>query len=220
MIILTPDTKTVFSARDQSLTDHLVVKETWVENVYRIGEAEMNDTGVLIDIGANIGAVSIWGARLGTRAIAVEPEPDNLSYLNANLAENLNPDAYTVLANACTPAPGPVHLMPAHGDTQVVTESSNDTVTVEGITLEQVYLRARVPYSDVLKIDIEGGEYPLIAATPVEVLRKSRYITLEFDAAPDEVFGPLVAKLAHDFSIEVLGSPSRGGYIYARRYDS
>jgi FkbM family methyltransferase len=220
MIILTADTETVFTARDQSPTDALVVRETWVENVYRIGATELDDTGILLDLGANIGAVSVWGARLGSQAIAVEPDPDNRSYLAANLAANLDPDAYTVLANACTPTAGLVHLRPAHGDSAVVPESAADTVTVEGITLEEVYLRAGVPYSDVLKIDIEGGEYPLIAATPTEVLRKSRYITMEFDAAPDAVFGPLVAKLAHDFSIEVLGSPARGGYLYARRYDA
>lgn len=220
MIIFTPDAEIAFTGRDNSYSDPLVVKETWVENVYRITDADLADTGILIDLGANIGAVSVWGARLGTKVIAVEPDPDNRKYLAANLAANLEPETYTVLATACTPVAGLVHLEPDHGHSQVVPASSGTTIPVEGITLAEVYLRAGVPYSDVLKIDIEGGEYPLIAATPTEVLRKSRYITLEFDAAPDALFGPLVAKLAHDFSIEVLGSPARGGYVYARRYDA
>lgn len=219
MIIPTPNAEVSFIGRDNSYSDPLVVKETWLENVYQITEADLADTGVLIDLGANIGAVSVWGARLGTKAIAVEPDPDNRKYLLTNLATNLKPDAYVVLASACTPVSGPVLLEPDHGHSQVVSQASGTTIPVEGITLAEVYLRAEVPYSDVLKIDIEGGEYPLIAETPTEVLRKSRYITLEFDAAPDALFGPLVAKLAHDFSIQVLGSPERGGYLYARRYD-
>jgi len=71
----------------------------------------------------------------------------------------------------------------------------------------------------VLKVDIEGCEYDLIASTPAVVLRRCRYITLEFDRATNPVFGALVAKLAHWYGIEILGSPARGGYIYARRYD-
>lgn len=219
MIIYTPCSDVAFQARDDSYSDPLVVKETWVENVYRITADQLSDTGVLVDLGANIGAVSVWGARLGTKAVAVEPDPDNRTYLTANLAANLDPDAYTVLPVACTARPGDFHLEPDHGHSQVVAGPTATTVAVVGITLAEVYLRAGLPYSDVLKIDIEGGEYPLIAATPTEVLRKSRHITLEFDAAPDAVFGPLVAKLAHDFSVEVLGSPARGGYLYARRYD-
>jgi hypothetical protein len=43
---------------------------------------------------------------------------------------------------------------------------------------------------------------------------------MEFDAEPETgVFGQLVTKIASDFHTEILGSPERGGYIYARRYD-
>ncbi len=74
-------------------------------------------------------------------------------------------------------------------------------------------------YIDVLKVDVEGMEYDIIADADEDTLRKIKYITLEFDAAPDELFGPLVTKLSKLFQIHILGSPERGGYIYARRYD-
>ena len=51
------------------------------------------------------------------------------------------------------------------------------------------------------------------------MLRKFAYITVEFDNTTDTKFGKLVTKLAHHFGIQVLGSPGRGGYVYARRYD-
>lgn len=218
-IIYTPQGIT-FTGRDGSHTDPLVVKETWVENVYRITEAELDDTGVLIDVGANIGAVSLWGAHLGARVIAVEPEPDNLNHLRANLDANpLLADHVDVLPVAVASEPGTVLLQPDHGDTHVVQWDNGKAVEVEAITLEQVYLRAGVPYCDVLKVDIEGFEYPVLLSAPREVLRKARYLAIEFDAADQGTFGYLVAKLACDYAVEILGSPERGGYLYCRRYD-
>lgn len=220
MIIYTPDPGVVFSGRDGSPSDHLVVKETWVENVYRITADDLADTGLLVDIGANIGAVSVWGARLGKRVVAVEPDPDNRRVLSENLSTNLQPEEYTIIACATGPRPGTVDLEPGHGHSRIVERATDTSLRVESIPLHEVYTRADFPYADVLKIDIEGAEYDLIAATPSDVLRKSAYITLEFDAADDGRFGALVAKLAHDFSVQVLGSPRRGGYLYCRRYDS
>lgn len=220
MIVYTPDTEVYFVGRDNSHTDHLVVKETWVENVYRITEDDLDDTGVVIDIGANIGAVSLWAARLGAQVVAVEPDPDNLDCLRTNLANNPTlADRVTVLPVAVTPRPETVTLQPDHGDSHIIESPTDTSVEVEGITLEQVYLRSGVAYCDVLKIDAEGSEYPVLLGASREVIRKARYITLEFDAAEQGTFGYLVAKLALDYAIEILGSPERGGYLYARRYD-
>lgn len=221
MIVYTPNADVYFTGRDDSPSDHLVVKETWVENVYRITESDFDDTGLLIDIGANIGTVSLWGAQLGAEVIAVEPEPDNLSLLHTNLDNNPSlAGQVTVLPVAVSSRPGTCLLQPEHGNTHVVETANPDTVEVEAITLDEVYLRAGVPYCDVLKIDIEGLEYPVLLGASRPTLRKSRRITMEFDAADQGAFGYLVAKLALDFHIEILGSPERGGYLYARRYDA
>jgi FkbM family methyltransferase len=219
VIVYTPDAAIKFTGRDDSPSDHLVIKETWVENVYRINESDFCDSKVMLDIGANIGAVSVYAASLGAHVVAVEPDPDNLAYLRRNLADNDFPGSYEVIEAAVTDKPGTLNLQPGHGHSQIVARKSKSTVEVAGITLADVYRAADAPYCDVLKVDIEGAEYPLIAATPIDVLRKARYISLEFDAAPLKKFGELVAKLACEFHIEILGSPERGGYIYARRYD-
>lgn len=210
MLILTPNQKVRFHGRDGSPSDALVVKETWVENVYRIHPTDF-ESGIAVDVGANIGAVSVFCAHLGAKVVAVEPDPENLELLYANIAENNA--AVQVVEAAITPTRGTTHITPGHGHT-TVTETG---VEVASMPLEDVL--ADLPAVDVLKVDIEGCEYDLIATTPAVVLRKCRYITLEFDTATNPVFGGLVAKLAHWFGIEILGSPSRGGYVYARRYD-
>jgi FkbM family methyltransferase len=174
----------------------------------------------MIDLGANIGAVTLWAAHLGARVIAVEPDPENLNLLALNLHNNIPTAQVTVLPVAVVPEPGVVLVEPGHGHSQVVDDVTPTTVEVKGVTLAEVYARAEAPYCDVLKIDIEGCEYPLLMATPRDVIRKARYLTIEFDAADQVTFGALVAKLACDYSIEILGSPERGGYLYCRRYDT
>ena len=209
MLILTPNQQVRFHGREGSPSDALVVKETWVENVYRIHPEDFQ-SGIAVDVGANIGAVSVFCAQWA-KVVAVEPDPANLELLYRNLDENRA--QVQVVEAAITPERGTVHITPGHGHT-TVTETG---VEVASMPLEDVL--ADVPAVDVLKVDIEGCEYDLIASTPAVVLRRCRYITLEFDRTTNPVFGALVAKLAHWYGLEILGSPARGGYIYARRYD-
>ena len=97
MIILTPNPDYKFNARDTSNggSDELVIKETWVENVYQIeaGDFNIDDDDkekVFVDIGANIGAVSVYVASLhkDIKVYAYEPEHNNHELLIQNTREN------------------------------------------------------------------------------------------------------------------------------------
>jgi FkbM family methyltransferase len=48
----------------------------------------LNDADVFVDVGANIGYFACLSRSMGKHTIAVEPLPDNLRYLMANLAAN------------------------------------------------------------------------------------------------------------------------------------
>ncbi|MGI5216266.1 FkbM family methyltransferase [Nocardia sp. CA-290969] len=215
MIVLTPNPAHRFLGRDGSPSDEAVIRECWVENVYQIHRGDLRDTGILIDIGANIGAVSIYAASLGATVIAYEPEPDNLALLQQNIAGNGMAERVVVHAAAVTDWHGTAQLEPAHGNSRIVDYGSG--ITVPSITLDDVF--ADLPDGcDVLKIDIEGSERELIAAAAPETLARIRYLTMEFDAAPDDEFGAMVTKIAKVFNTHIIGSPERGGYIYGRRY--
>jgi hypothetical protein len=45
---------------DDHNLDFKVVNETWIENVYRIHQGQFFGGGVFVDIGANIGSVSLF----------------------------------------------------------------------------------------------------------------------------------------------------------------
>jgi FkbM family methyltransferase len=214
VIVLTPHQKHRFTTRDGSPSDEAVIRETWVENVYQIHESDFSHTGILVDIGANIGAVSVYAASLGATVIAYEPEPDNLALLQQNLADNAVADRVHVHPAAVTDWHGTAQIDPRHGNSRII---ENGNVTVTSITLNEVFAELD-DGCDVLKMDIEGSEYETIAEADIATLGKIRYLTMEFDAAPDEKFGAMITKIARVFNTHIIGSPERGGYIYGRRY--
>ncbi|MGA6208053.1 FkbM family methyltransferase [Nocardia testacea] len=217
MIMFTPNPRFRFLGRDGSPSDEAVIRETWVENVYQIHPGDLRDTGILVDLGANIGSVAVYGASLGATVHAYEPEPENRALLQQNLTDNGVADRVHVHAAAVTDWLGTATITPAHGNSRINHDHSG--VTVESITLAQVFEDNGLAGCDVLKMDVEGSEYEIIASADLSTLAKIRYLTMEFDAAPDQTaFGDMVTKIAKVFNTHIIGSPERGGYIYGRRY--
>lgn len=234
MIILTPRNDYRFNcrdARDDPSDDHdldyKVVKESWVENVYHIDEGQFYDTGVMVDIGANIGAVSLFvdsmnhgrdAEKPAIKVFAVEPEPHNLEFLKKNIADNPVKNI-TVINKAVWHESGKMKISNRGGNASLFEHPKNGGYTeIETITIEQLFRENNIKEADVMKVDIEGAEYDLLINTPDHILKRVKFLTLEFDACDDGRFGIMVDKLSRIFGIQILGSPERGGYIYGNRY--
>lgn len=205
--------------------DFKVINETWQENVYRIYEDQFSGEGIFVDIGANIGAVSIFvdsfngnrGYDNKIKVYAVEPEPHNLSLLNQNIQNNPVKNI-TIVDKAVWHEEKMVSISDRGGNSSIVNLENENKSEVLAITMENLFSMYNIKEVDVMKIDIEGAEFDLIINTPAETLAKIKRLVLEFDKSFDGSFGKMVEKLAKQFGIEILGSPERGGYIYANRY--
>jgi FkbM family methyltransferase len=203
--------------------DYKVINETWIENVYRIHEYHFSGDKVFIDIGANIGSVTLYVDNFNKyleekiTVYAVEPEKNNLDLLNYNILNNTT-ENITVVDSAIWYKEDTLAVSNKGGNSSIVYETDGDFSYVKAITLEQLFDKYKIKEVDVMKIDIEGAEFDLIINTPPEILAKIKYITLEFDKSFDGRFGIMVEKLSKQFGIDILGSPERGGYIYANRY--
>lgn len=227
MRILTPKANYQFEIREVIDSDPLVVKETWVENVYQINEGDLEYEGTFIDIGANIGAVSIWAASLNDgrdetkkhiKVFAFEPQPDNLQYLNRNIKLNKKVGEVRIFPVAVYNEAGKMMITDQGGSSSLLKDGENKA-EVDVITFADVFTLTKVEQCDVMKVDIEGAEYKMIIDANDEDLLRVRYLTLEFDGGHDpEEFGALIYKISRLFNTHIIGSPERGGYIYARRY--
>jgi FkbM family methyltransferase len=205
--------------------DYKVVDETWNENVYRLHEHQFKDNGVFLDIGANIGSVSLYVDNFNKvrdegnkiKVYSVEPEPNNLSLLKENIKNNPT-ENIIVINNAIWHEKKTVFITNQGGNSSIIDGSYAESVEVLAITIQNFIDLYSIDEIDVAKIDIEGAEFDLIINTPPETLAKIKYITLEFDKSFDGRFGIMVEKLSKQFGLEILGSPERGGYIYGYRY--
>lgn len=222
MKVMAHDPRFVFNGRDNSFPDAVVVREIWCENVYEVYDGDLNDTGIVIDLGANIGSFSLYAAALGAKkVIAVEPEPHNLDLLRQNIKENqvnvpdceFIVDTHGINDGKFTSA----FINDNHGDSVVSYQKTfeNDQQPIQMISLEQLFKLHDLEFIDVLKIDIEGHEGNVILGTPKSVMNLCRYITIEYDRHSKDL-GAIVEKLSETHQIKVVGA--QGGMIFAKRY--
>ncbi len=131
----------------------------------------------VLDVGANIGDLSIYFARRlpEARVIAFEPAPENLRDFAANLAlQNPPLTNLELVAEAVSDRTGTIAFTVGAGDLNTTMIEGNlarlrsaPGVTVAEVptdTLENLCRRLGVDQIDLLKIDTEGGE-PLLAAS-------------------------------------------------------
>ncbi len=201
--------------------DATMVRESWIENVYRLEPAHLTAAGVVLDLGANCGAFSLYAAWRGARrVVCYEPEPDNVEALRRNLEANAGHTPgvrFDVRAMAVHAATGPVRIAGGQSAAQVVDEGGRP---VEARSLADVFAADDLGEVDFLKLDVEGSEYPIFEGATPALVARCRHIAMEFHRTTPEVFGRLAAKLMETHHLRTLGRPSvGGGYIWADRYN-
>lgn len=220
MKILAHDPRYKFNGREDSDSDAPVIREIWCENVYEVYDGDLSDTGIVVDIGANIGSFTLFAASLGAKkVIAVEPEPHNLELLRQNIDEHkgITPDCEFIIDSRgisdgkFTKA----FIGNDHGDSRVSFTKESSVVPITLISLEQLFSIHELEYIDVLKIDVEGMEGNILINAPEHILNLCRYITLEYDQHSHDL-GAIVEKLNQTHQVKVVGKA--GGMIFAKRY--
>lgn len=164
---------------------------------------------VVVDIGANIGVFTMWAALCGaSRIIAVEPEPANLIKLQHTCSQIVGRSRVDLKRLAVAGASGTRHLAIRKSQTHSLEDGGeNPTIEVACISLHD--LLSTVDHVDVLKMDIEGGEYEAFYGADAGTLDRIAEIRMEFHNISSE------GKYA-DALVEYL---SRFGFQVAQRTD-
>lgn len=145
---------------------------------------------VIIDAGANVGMFTLYAARQAPQAkiVAIEPFPTTFDRLKQTIEIN-HLSSVTCLNVALGKEAGQA-IMPTtemgSQFRQVVTgEDGRPGIPVPVVGLGEMLDQQGLDQVDLLKMDIEGGEYPtLLNATP-EALRRIQRICLEYHPSPD-----------------------------------
>lgn len=142
--------------------DLWVLKEIFTDGAYRIpASVELPSEPTIVDLGANIGLFSafMFGQYPAARITAFEPDRENASLLRDSAHRNGYGDHLVVHEACAMPWNGPVRFATGrHQFSHVAHQAEEGTVEVPGMDVFP-FLRD----VDLLKVDIEGGEWRLLA---------------------------------------------------------
>lgn len=159
--------------------DEVVLKDEY--GVLALGD----DVSTVLDLGANVGYFTLLVAAPGRRVFSVEPAAATFAMLQRSLALN-GMDPAAALCRAVTrEGGGTMRLFYSPGRSSTTSceprEEHGAVVEEEVATasLEEVVERSGFDVVDLLKIDVEGGEYEILAGAPEALLRRVRTLAME-----------------------------------------
>jgi hypothetical protein len=183
-----------------------LIRELFVRNCYlRARCAPRAPLLHVVDGGANRGLFSLFAAASGASVVAIEPSPAYCELIHHHMALN-GMARYAVEAAILGECAVPV-----------ATE-----VPPPILSIEDVMTMHRIPQIDLLKLDIEGGEFVLFADPTW--LQHVRAVTMEVHAAQGDPRHIVRAFRDQNFAVELrdvalrlVGDPQAAAFIYAEK---
>lgn len=167
--------------------DEGIVREVWTDRAYPLERVELREGDAIVDAGAQIGAFTLYAARTPARIVALEPAPMNLALLRANLARNGLAERVEVHGLALGPEGRERALLflsyTNTGGASIIGRVG-PPVAVEALSLAKLLERFALPRCRVLKIDVEGGEYPILYSSSKETLARVDHLFVEAESHP------------------------------------
>jgi FkbM family methyltransferase len=150
---------------------------------------DMKRFKTIVDIGANMGAFSIYSAMSSkiSNIYSFEPSPINYKILQFNIEQNSLSNAVNIFNSAIYSESGNKELSlgesPLHSFHQI---GKNDTrITVKCITMHNIFDIVQNQNIDLLKLNCEGSEYKILSNLSPNDFYKIKNIRLEYHNLPN-----------------------------------
>jgi FkbM family methyltransferase len=148
------------------IANRMMLKGTFERVELDIIKTHLDTAEVFVDVGANIGYYACMARSLSKHVIAVEPQPQNLECLYANLSDNDWSDT-EVFPLGLSHSPGLLTLYGASGPSASLvkgwagySERFNRVIPVN--TLDNILCDRFKGKKLLIKIDVEGAEYDVL----------------------------------------------------------
>ena len=175
----------------RSLMDVWIIKETCLDRDYEQHGAPLQDGWTVIDIGAGLGDFALYAAygRPQTAVLALEPFPESFDLLGRNLQLNqigqVTPLPLAVGKQSGTLTLATVGAAVQHTTAQETAAAPlpgagvDQTLTVQGISLDDLFAQQEIERCHFMKVDCEGAEFDIFFHASDDTLDRIERIALE-----------------------------------------
>jgi len=201
------------------------IKETFLDDFYRLQKNDHFHSGIIIDIGAGIGEFTIQAAVAypDSKIFGFEPYPESYALFERNVALNGLKNVTSVDA-AVTSVSGTMSIDTSSGNPlqyrMQTGDTSNQSIKILTVDLIEYMDQKEIPICDILKLDCEGGEYDILLPLTTPDLGRFKQIVMEYhDSLTIHHHNELVEKLViAGFKVEIVPNQVHAdlGYIYAQ----
>ena len=204
------------------------IKETFLDRFYEKYGYEIQPGWNVIDIGAGLGDFTLFAAisRRDTKVFAFEPFPQSFVLAQENIKINNTANAQ-VFDQAIAATSGKLVLDLAGNEPLQIRSQIEEAVedqqhlAVRAVSLSDVLAAQGIEICNLLKLDCEGAEYPILFNTPQDTLERIDHIVMEYhDDMTEYTHRDLARFLSdHGFRVDTFSNPvhSNLGYLRAIR---
>ena len=150
---------------DDLIDREILINGIWQPALVRLIRNRLKPGGIFIDVGANIGYMSLLAAQaVGPtgHVLALEPNPDTFRRLQRNIALSKAAQVRCIQV-AAGAGKGTATLFDESrgnsGGASIRPSKATEGIEVEVVALDDCYADLGWPLPDLIKIDVEGAEY-------------------------------------------------------------
>ena len=161
--------------------DKAIITEVVLEELYFPKLLKLPDNAIVIDVGAHIGSFSvlIHNKMKNGQVYAIEPSKQNYELLLDQIGINdLKIKSFKI---ALSDKKGKMKLYEGNHSARgsLFREEGKNFEIIETQTMKNFFEENKIEKCDLMKMDIEGGEYSVLYSTPKEIFDKIDKIFLE-----------------------------------------
>ena len=162
-------------------------RRIFLRDEYRLTSLTKTPLECIIDIGGHIGLFTVRIAPFAKRVLTFEPVIENYALLRKNLQSDYFSHVQTFQA-AVADKNCELKIYCSERDYSTGGNSafpkdyngSRNFERVKGVSLAQVFADHNIESCDLLKLDCEGSEYPILYNVNIDILRKIKRIHMEY----------------------------------------
>jgi FkbM family methyltransferase len=200
----------------------MALTHVWLIEEYKSENFDIKDTDVIIDVGAHIGLFSLYASQFCKNGLiySFEPVPENYNLLIDNIKSNdLNQIKSFNRAVSNSNSNVKLYLNDDEAGHSMFSKSSK-TITVDSISLQQIFDDNNIENCNFLKLDCEGNEYEILQNLPLSYFDKIEKIVIEYhmaDSHPELLENLKKLLISQNYSLKTKKLFSDIGFLYASK---